>query len=166
MLSMIPLAACNWSTGVKQCGPETRVAEAYGYVVLTDGTSMANGNVTLFESRDPGQQAEVAGLAVNFQSDVLRGHVTKVELHDSGTPARLLGTYSILSLSSSLPPNIAGFQGPYDWSISLDEARTLIVGGQVAFEVQTDLANQPSVRFTLTSIGSNDWSRESGESCG
>ena len=55
------------------------MAEAYGWVFQTDGSPMANGNASRFESRDPGQ-AEVAGLAVNFQSGSLRGHVIKVEL--------------------------------------------------------------------------------------
>ena len=127
---------------------------------------MLNGNVAMFESRDPGQQAEVVQIFANVQSDFLRGHVTKIELHDSRTPSRMLGTYATLSLSETLPPNLVGFGGPYDWPIPIEEGRALVIAGQVVFEVQTDMASQPLVRLPLTSVGSNDWGRASGESCG
>jgi len=160
--------SCGLSTGVKQCGPELRDASVLGRVVLADGTSTANGGVSMAEVRDPGRpETEVATVNIYAQSDFLRGHMTRAELRDAQTPSRLLGSYTPPTVLP-LPPNLFKFDGPYAWPLPIEDGRTLLLSGQLVLEIQTDIPSQPLVRIPLTVLVRSDpsWTRMTGEGCG
>jgi hypothetical protein len=158
--------ACSTSTGVKQCGPEIRVASVRGQLVLGDGTSYAG--LTLSEAREPGRpETEVATIDVFGQSDSLRTHMTRAELRDTQTPSRLFGSYAPPAVLP-LPPNLFSFDGGYAGLPPVADFRALMVSGQLVLEILTDLPSQPLVRIPLTAIVQNDptWIRAQGEICG
>ena len=152
-----------------------------GEVALADGTSHANASLSLQESRKPGRpETQIARVYISVQSwlapgmsapsDFLRGHITAIELRDTQTPPRLLKSYAPPN-PLELPPNLFGVYGTYDWLISVDDARALIVADHVVLEMQTDLASQPLVRIPLKGLNPTDplkWSRSSiaaGDAC-
>jgi hypothetical protein len=169
LMMLILLSTSCGITGVKQCGPEWRGAAAYGQVVLADGVSTANGDngVSIQEMRDPGRpETEVATYAIYAQSAFLSNHMTRVELRDTQTPSRLLGSYPPLTVQ--FPPLNWWFRGPYDWPVPVESGLALLLSGQLVLEIQTDLPSQPLVRIPLTVLQSNlTWGmRTTGESCG
>jgi len=160
--------SCGLSTGVKVCGPEIRAAGMLGQVMLADGTSTANAGLGLSQMRDPGRpETEVATVYVYAQSDFLRTHMTRAELRDTQTPSRLLASYAPPAVLP-LPPNLFAFDGPYAWPLPVEDARALLLSGQLVLEIQTDLQSSPLVRIPFTVIRQNDasWFRTMGESCG
>jgi hypothetical protein len=180
LIGTLAVVACSSSSGPKACGPEYRVVGGVGDVSLADGLSFVEVGVDLSESREPGRaETQVARVGVSvyahllsdrsIPSAFLRGHVTAVEVRDAGNPSRLLKSY--------VPPNPPPFLQEfyrygmvYDWSITVDEARSLFVADQVVVELQTDLASQPLVRIPLNRLEVGDpliWSRTtiSGGNC-
>ena len=179
-IGTLATVACGSSSGPKECGDEYRVVGVSGDVALADGLSFVEVGVDLSESRQPGRaETQIARVGVSvyahllsdrsIPSAFLRGHVTAVEVRDAGTPSRLIKTY--------VPPNPPPFLQEfyrygmvYDWSITVDEARSLFVADQLVIELQTDLASQPLVRIPLKRLELGDplkWSRTtiSGGNC-
>jgi hypothetical protein len=166
LIVILSLNACAQSTGVKQCGPEKRVASVRGALVIGDGTSYAG--LSLAEVREPGRpETELATIYVFAQSDSLRTHMTRAELRDSQTPSRLFGSYAPPAVLP-LPPNLFSFDGPYPLVLPVEEFRALMVSGQLVLDILTDLPAQPLVRIPLTILVQNDpsWGRMTGEGCG
>ena len=165
---MLLSISCGGLTGVKTCGPETRDAGALGQVVLADGTSTANAGVGISQVREPGRpETQVSTYGIYAQSDFVRDHMTRAELHDTQAPSRVFGSYNPPPVLP-LPPNLFSFGGPYDWPVPVEDGRTLLLSGQLVLEIQTDLPSQPLVRIPLTVMPQGDptWVRETGESCG
>lgn len=172
------LSACSISSGVKECGPEGRGGQATGQISLAQPNSIALGGITIGESREPGRpETEVASVDLYAQnyandfsnSDFLRGHLTGIEVRDSQTPSRLLRSYAVpADVLQLLPPNLFHITGPYDWAVSVEEALTMIVAGQVILQLETDLPGQPQVAIPLTRVFVTDltWHRATGEICG
>jgi hypothetical protein len=177
LMMLILLSTSCGITGVKQCGPEFRGGTMYNQVVLADGVSTANGEVSINEMRDPGRpetevdtyailagsDSRVAGPSISFLSD----HMTRAELRDTQTPSRLLGSYLPPTLLA-LPRNL-WFGGPYDWPVPVEDGLALLLSGQLVLEIQTDLPSQPLVRIPLTVLYQSNltWgNRTKGESCG
>ena len=166
LMMLILLSTSCGITGVKQCGPEGRGAYAFNQVVLADGVSTANGDVSVGEVRDPGRpETELDSVDIFAQSDFLRTHMIRAEIRDTQTASRLLGSY--------LPPTLLAlprdlwFGGPYNWPVPVQDGLALLVSGQLVLEIQTDLPSQPLVRIPLTVLQSNlTWTRTKGESCG
>jgi hypothetical protein len=179
-IGTLAAVACGSSSGPQYCGDEYRVVGGSGDVGLADGLSFVEVGVDLSESRQPGRaETQIAriGMSVyahllsdrSIPSDFLRGHVTAIEVRDAGTPSRLIKSY--------VPPNPPPFLQEfyrygmvYDWSITVDEARSLFVADQVVIELQTDLTSQPLVRIPLKRLDVGDpltWSRTtiSGGNC-
>jgi hypothetical protein len=169
--------ACVGSSGLKQCGLETRGVGASGRVALTDGISTANGSASMGEAREPGRpDTEVATVdifaqsydaASSMSSDFLRGHITGIQLRTTETPTRLVGSYNPPA-PLLLPPNLFAFSGSYNWVLSIDESRALVLAGQLVLALQTDISNQPEVRIPLTVLAPNNsmsWYRTSGDGC-
>ena len=166
LILIVSLNACGQSTGVKQCGPEGRVAQLRGELTLGDGTAFAG--LTLSEVRQPGRpETEIAAIDVFAQSDSLRTHMTRAELRDSQTPSRLFGSYAAPAVLP-LPPNLFSFDGPYPMLVPIEDFRTLMVSGQLFLDIVTDLPAQPLVRIPLTTVVQSNpsWSRMTGEGCG
>jgi hypothetical protein len=166
LIVTVSLTSCAQSTGVKQCGPEERVARVTGALVIGDGTSYAG--LSLAEVREPGRpETELATINVFAQSDSLRTHMTRAELRDSQTPSRLFGSYAPPAVLP-LPPNLFSFDGPSPMLLPVEEFRALMVSGQLVLEILTDLPTQPLVRIPLTTMIQNDpaWVRMTGEGCG
>lgn len=170
--------SCVGTSGLKQCGLETRGVGASGRVALADGISTANGSASMGEAREPGRpDTEVATVDIFAQSynaassassDFLRGHITGIQLRTGETPTRLVGSYKPPA-SLLLPPNLFAFSGPYNWVLSIDDSRALVLGGQLDLELQTDISTQPVVRIPLTVLAPNNsmsWYRTSGDGCG
>jgi hypothetical protein len=159
LIGTLAIVACDSSSGPKACGDEYRRVEGSGDAALADGLSFVNVDAHLIESRKPGrpetQIAQVSMLVyshlladASMPSNFLRGHITVIEVRDAGTPSRLLKSY--------VPPNPPlpflndfGESGPFDWSITVDEARALFAAEQVVIELHTDLLSQPLVRIPL-----------------
>jgi hypothetical protein len=177
LMMLILLSTSCGITGVKQCGPEFRGGTMYNQVVLADGVSTANGEVSISEMRDPGRpetevdtyailaasDSRVAGPSISFLSD----HMTRAELRDTQTPSRLIGSYLPPTLLA-LPRNL-WFGGPYDWPVPVEDGLALLLSGQLVLEIQTDLPSQPLVRIPLTVLYQSNltWgNRTTGESCG
>ena len=99
--------SCVGTSGLKQCGLETRGVGASGRVALADGISTANGSASMGEAREPGRpDTEVATVDIFAQSynaassassDFLRGHIRefscaperlRVDSSDRTTPPR------------------------------------------------------------------------------
>ena len=157
---------------------ETRGVGASGRVALADGISTSNGSASMGEAREPGRpDTEVATVdifaqsynaASGLSSDFLRGHITGIQLRTGETPTRLVGSYN-LPASLLLPPNLFAFSGPYNWVLTIDDSRALILAGQLVLELQTDIPSQPVVRIPLTVLAPNSsmsWYRTSGDACG
>jgi hypothetical protein len=166
LMMLILLSTSCGITGVNQCGPERRGAVAFGQVVLADGVSTANGDVSVGEVRDPGRpETELDSVDIFAQSDVLRTHLIRAEIRDTQTPSRLLGSYPPPTVPP--PPQSLWFGGPYDWPAPVGDGLALLLSGQLVLEFQTDLPSQPLVRIPLTVLQSNlTWTRTKGESCG
>jgi hypothetical protein len=170
--------ACIGASGLKQCGPETRGVGATGRVNLADGVSTAIGSASMGEMREPGRpDTQVASVDLYAQSYVtgssepsnfLRGHITGIQLLTTETASRLVGSYNPPE-PLLLPPNLFAFSGAYNWVLSIDDSRAVVLGAQLVLELQTDLPNQPVVRIPLTVIAPNSslaWYRTSGDGCG
>jgi len=151
-------------TGVKQCRLEYRGVSASGQFVLA-GDSTVTAGVDLHEQRQSSLYPSEVSLSVNAQSYSLYGHMTHAELRDSLTPSRLFGSY--LPGSTTAPTLIAFFR-PYDWPLTIDEARALIESGELVLEIATDLPSPSLVHIPLTTTSHADgtWFRERGEGCG
>jgi hypothetical protein len=178
LLLVLLSTACSGMTGVKQCGPEERRGQATGQISLTEPNSIALGGITLGESREPGRpETEEAGFDMYAQnytntflsSDFLRGHLTKIEIRDSQSPSRLLGAYAVpADVLQLLPPNLFHITQPYTWPVSVEQALTMLVSGQLIMQLETDLPSQPLVIIPLTRVFETDltWHRATGEICG
>ena len=178
MTVMFLSASCSGIGGPKQCGPETRGVGARGQVWLADGVSTANGSASVGERREAGRpDTETATVDIFAQSynaaslvgsDFLRGHVLRIQLRTAETPARLVGSYDPPN-PLLLPPNLFAFTGAYNWLLSIDDTRALILAGQLVLELQTDVPSQPVVRIPLTVLAPNSsmaWYRTTGDACG
>ena len=165
LIAIVGLSSCGLSTGVRQCGPESRVARVRGQLVLGDGTSYAG--LSLDQVREVGRpQTEVAMIDVFAQSDSLRTHMTRAELRDVQA-SRLFGSYQPPAVLP-LPPNLFSFDGPYPALLPVEEFRVLMISGQLVVDIFTDLPAQPVVRIPLTVVDQDDpsWVRMTGEGCG
>ena len=164
--------SCTSSSGPKACGDEYRIVDASADATLADGLSFVAVRVYLRESRAPGRpKTQVAQVGVevyahllsdrSIPSDFLRGHVTAIEVRDARVPSRLIKSY----VPPNPPTSLAEFYQDgmiYDWSITVDEARSLFVADQIVIELRTDLASQPLVRIPLKRSDLSDplkWSR-------
>jgi len=168
LLSALVMSATSCGiTGVKQCRFEQRAVSASGLLVLPDASTLS-AHVDLAEQRESSLYPSDARLLVGAQSYTLRGHMTRAELRDSGTPSRLLATYLPGVGQETWAPNLVGTFAPYDWPMTIDEARALIESGELVLEISTDLPDQPLIRISLTSTTPTDgsWFRERGEGCG
>ena len=184
MLILLSMS-CSGISGVKVCGPESRATTMSGQVgPLADGTSSVYSAIMISEVRQPGRpETEVATVNMGAQSyigassgspsDFLRGHVTGVELRDTQTPSRLLGSFPpytgpLPPDQRLLPPGIFWFDGSYGWPVPVEEARALLLAGQLVLTIQTDLPSQPLVSISISGPMQNDatWHRMTGEGCG
>jgi hypothetical protein len=154
-------------TGVKQCRLEQRAVSASGQFVLADASTVS-AHVDLAEQRQSSLYPSEARVLVGAQSYSLYGHMTHAELHDSHTPSRLFGSYLPGVGQETWAPNLIGLFSPYDWPLTIDEARALIESGELVLEIATDLPSPSLVRIPLTSTSHADgtWFRERGEGCG
>jgi hypothetical protein len=154
-------------TGVKQCRLEQRAVSASGQFVLADASTVS-AHVDLAEQRQSSLYPSEARLLVGAQSYSLYGHMTHAELRDGHTPSRLFGSYLPGVGQETWAPNLIGLFSPYDWPLTIDEARALIESGELVLEIATDLPSPSLVRIPLTSTLPTDgtWFRERGESCG
>ena len=155
-------------TGVKQCRLEYRGVSASGQFVLA-GDSTVTAGVDLHEQRQSSLYPSEVSLSVNAQSYSLYGHMTHAELHDSHTPSRLFGSYLPgVGQESTTAPTLIAFFRPYDWPLTIDEARALIESGELVLEIATDLPSPSLVHIPLTTTSHADgtWFRERGEGCG
>jgi hypothetical protein len=160
-------ASCSAITGVKECRLESRSVAASGELMLADASTV-HAHVDLVEERESSLRPTVARLIVGAQSYFLYGHMTHAELRDSHTPSRLLGSYLPGVGQETWAPNLVGVFGPYDWPLTIDDARALVESGELVLEIATDLQNQSLVRIPLTATSHADgtWYRERGEGCG
>jgi hypothetical protein len=154
-------------TGVKQCRTEERAAVATGVFTLADASTVT-AHVDLAEQRESSLQPSVARILVGAQSYSLYGHMTRAELRDSHTPARVLASYLPGVGQETWAPNLVGTFAPYDWPMTIDEARAIIESGELVLEITTDLADQSLIRIplNLTTPTDGTWFRERGDSCG
>jgi hypothetical protein len=154
-------------TGVKQCRTEQRAAVATGLFVLPDASTVT-AHVDLAEQRESSRQPSVARVLVGAQSYSLYGHMTRAELRDSHTPARVFASYLPGVGQETWAPNLVGTFAPYDWPMTIDEARALIESGELVLEITTDLPDQSLIRIPLNSTTPTDgtWFRERGDGCG
>ena len=120
-------ASCG-ITGVKQCRLEQRAVSASGQFVLADASTIT-AHVDLAEQRQSSLYPSEARVLVGAQSYSLYGHMTHAELRDSHTPSRLFGSYLPGVGQETWAPNLIGLFSPYDWPLTLDEARALIESG-------------------------------------
>jgi len=159
--------SCGAISGVKECRTEQRGVAASGKFVLADASTLT-AHVDLAEQRESSGQPTVARILVGAQSYSLYGHMTRAELRDSRTPSRLLASYLPGVGQETWAPNLVGFFSPYDWPMTIDEARALIESGGLVIEITTDLPGQSLIRIPLTSTSHSDgsWFRERGEGCG
>ena len=159
-------ASCG-ITGVKQCRLEQRAVSASGQFVLADASTVS-AHVDLAEQRQSSLYPSEARVLVGAQSYSLYGHMTHAELRDSHTPSRLFGSYLPGVGQETWAPNLIGLFSPYDWPLTIDEARSLIESGELVLEIATDLPSPSLVRIPLTSTLPTDgtWFRERGEGCG
>jgi hypothetical protein len=164
---LLVTTSCGVISGVKECRTEQRGVTASGAFVLADASTLT-AHVDLAEQRESSSQPTVARILVGAQSYSLYGHMTRAELRDSHTPSRLLGSYLPGVGQETWAPNLVGSFSPYDWPMTIDEARALIESGELVLEVTTDLPSQPLIRIPLTSTSHADgtWFRERGEACG
>jgi hypothetical protein len=168
LLSAIVMSSSSCGiTGVKQCRFEQRAVSASSQFVLADASTVS-AHVDLAEQRESSLYPSEARLLVGAQSYSLYGHMTHAELRDSHTPSRLLASYSPGVGQETWAPNLIGMFTPYDWPMSIDEARALIQSGELILEISTDLPDQSLIRIPLTSTMPTDgtWLRERGEGCG
>jgi hypothetical protein len=159
--------SCGAITGAKQCRLEQRAVTASGAFVLPDASTIS-AHVDLAEERGSSLQPTVARLLIGAQSYSLYGHMTRAELRDSHTPSRLFGSFFPGVGQETWAPNLIGVFAPYDWPLTIDEARALIESGELVLEIGTDLSGPSLVRIPLTSTSNSDgtWYRERGDGCG
>jgi hypothetical protein len=159
--------SCGAISGVKECRTEQRGVAASGKFVLADASTLT-AHVDLAEQRESSGQPTVARILVGAQSYSLYGHMTSAELRDSRTPSRVLGSYLPGVGQETWAPNLIGTFAPYDWPMTIDEARALIESGELVLEIATDLPSQSLVRIPLTTTSHADgtWFRERGDACG
>jgi hypothetical protein len=159
--------SCGTITGAKQCRLEQRAVAASGAFVLPDASTIS-AHVDLAEERESSLQPTVARLLIGAQSYSLYGHMTRAELRDSHTPSRLFGSFLPGVGQETWAPNLIGVFAPYDWSLTIDEARALIESRGLVLEIATDLPGLSLVRIPLTSTSNSDgtWYRERGDACG
>jgi hypothetical protein len=154
-------------TGVKECRTEQRAAVATGVFALADGSTVT-AHVDLAEQRESSLEPSVARVLVGAQSYSLYGHMTRAELRDSHTPARVFATYLPGVGQETWAPNLVGTFAPYNWPMTIDEARALIESGELVLEITTDLPGQSLIPIPLNSTTPTDgtWFRERGDGCG
>ena len=164
---LVLTTSCSGITGVKECRTEQRGVSASGEFVLPDASTVS-AHVDLAEERESSAKPTTARLLVGAQSYFLYGHMTRAELRDNHTPSRLFGSYLPGVGQETWAPNLVGSFSPYDWPLTIDEARALIESGELVMEITTDLPSQSLVRIPLTSTSHADgtWFRERGEACG
>lgn len=165
--TLVMFATSCGITGVKECRFEQRAVSASGQFMLADASTLS-AHVDLAEQRESSLYASEARLLVGAQSYALYGHMTGAELRDSHTPSRLLASYLPGVGQETWAPNLIGIFAPYDWPMSIDEARALIESGELVLEVSMDLPSQSLIRIPLTTTSHADgtWFRERGEGCG
>jgi len=159
--------SCGAISGVKECRTEQRGVAASGKFVLADASTLT-AHVDLAEQRESSGQPTVARILVGAQSYSLYGHMTSAELRDSRTPSRLLASYLPGVGQETWAPNLIGLFAPYDWPMTIDQARALIESGELVLEIATDLPSQSLIRIPLTTTSHADgtWFRERGDACG
>jgi hypothetical protein len=159
--------ACGSISGVKQCRFEQRSVSASGHVDLADATTVT-AHVDLAEQRESSSQPSMARLLIGAQSYSLYPHMTHAELRDDHTPSRLFGSFLPGVGQETWAPNLVGTFIPYDWALTIDQARALIESGELVMEIATDLPAQSLVRIPLTTTTHSDgtWFRDRGEGCG
>ena len=159
--------SCGIISGAKECRFEQRSASASGELALPDATTLT-AHVDLAEQRESSAQPSVARLLVGAQSYSLYGHMTSAELRDNHTPSTLFASFMPGVGQETWAPNLIGIFSPYDWPLSIDDARALIESGALVMEIETDLPAQSFLRVPLTTTTHSDgtWFRERGEGCG
>ena len=156
----VATVACSSSSGPKACGDEYRVVDASGEAALADGLSFVAVGANLRESRKPGRpetQTAQVGVEVyahllsnsSMPSDFLRGHITAIEVRDTGAPSRLIRSYVPSTPVPGILSDFSQYGMIYDWATTVDETRALFVADQLVIELRTDLASQPLVRVPL-----------------
>ncbi|MDQ6690342.1 MAG: hypothetical protein M3Z18_07515 [Gemmatimonadota bacterium] len=168
LLTVWALSTSCGISGVKQCGPEQRGADALGEVMLPDGSTVRAAAI-LSEQRELGRpETEVVRVQGYVQSYFLYGHMIRAELRDVQTPSRLFETYAPGEGVDQWAPNLFWVFHPYAWPLTVDQARALIESGGLIFEIHTDLPSQPLVRIPLTSTAQHNdaWTPVTGEACG
>ena len=164
---MIFTTSCGAISGVKQCRFEQRGVSASGEFVLPDATTVT-AHVDLAEQRESSSQPSMARLLIGAQSYSLYGHMTSAELRDNHTPSRLFGSFLPGVGQETWAPNLIGTFKPYDWPLTIDQARALIESGELVMEIATDQPTQSLLRIPLTTTSHADgtWCRERGDACG
>jgi hypothetical protein len=159
--------ACGSISGVKKCRFEQRSVSASGQVVLADATAVT-AHVDLAEQRESSAQPSMARLLIGAQSYSLYPHMTRAELRDDHTPSSLFGSFLPGVGQEIWAPNLVGTFIPYNWPLTIDQARALIESGELVMEIATDLPTQSLIRIPLTTTTHSDgsWFRERGDSCG
>jgi hypothetical protein len=164
--ALIFTTSCGSISGVKQCRFEQRSVSASGNFVLADAT-IVTAHVDLAEQRESSSQPSMARLLIGAQSYFLYPHMTRAELRDNHAQSTLFGSFLPGVGQETWAPNLVGTVSPYNWALTIDEARALIESGELIMEISTDLPTQSLIRIPLTTTTHSDgtWFRETGDSC-